>query len=358
MKDLTVSAIDRQNILNNNSAVENIQKFLGIEGMLFNGQYLFTTKMVADFYKIDIKTVKRYVSNSELEIKHNGYEVLKGQKLKDFKEQFGYFITKADDPEQTETDFPLLSETLDNQAKSRLKALAVFNFRSFLNLGMLLTESEKAKALRSAILDIVIDTLNQKMGGSTKYINQRDEDFLVSIAREPLYRKEFTQALNQYLAMGNYKYAVYTDAIYTAIFDGKAKKYKQTLQLSEAENPRDTMYAEIINLISSFEIGIADAMKNKSEQLGRKLMPLELDILIQDFASQRFWLPQITDARTKMASRDYAFRDIVHKRLEPYISSLSPNDYDRFLGDKSKSLIERVLENPALLDVFKRLKDR
>jgi hypothetical protein len=59
-----------------------------------------------------------------------------------------------------------------------------------------------------------------------------------------------------------------------------------------------------------------------------------------------------------MASRDYAFRDIVHKRLEPYISSLSPNDYDRFLGDKSKSLIERVLENPALLDVFKRLKDR
>lgn len=32
----------------------------------------------------------------------------------------GYFITKADDPEQTETDFPLLSETLDNQVKSRL----------------------------------------------------------------------------------------------------------------------------------------------------------------------------------------------------------------------------------------------
>ncbi|MDI9312384.1 MAG: DNA-binding protein [Limnohabitans sp.] len=358
MKDLTNSSIDRQNILNNNQVIENIQTHLGITGMYFDNEYKFTSKMVTEFYNISLSTLKRYVTNYEDEVKHNGYEVLKGQKLKDFKEQFGYFITKADDPEQTETDFPLLSETLDNQAKSRLKALAVFNFRSFLNLGMLLTESEKAKALRSAILDIVIDTLNQKMGGSTKYINQRDEDFLVSIAREPLYRKEFTQALNQYLAMGNYKYAVYTDAIYTAIFDGKAKEYKQTLQLSEAENPRDTMYAEIINLISSFEIGIADAMKNKSEQLGRKLMPVELDILIQDFASQRFWLPQITDARTKMASRDYAFRDIVHKRLEPYISSLSPNDYDRFLGDKSKSLIERVLENPALLDVFKRLKDR
>lgn len=336
MKDLTVSAIDRQNILNNNQAVENIQKYLGIEGMLFNGEYKFTRHTIASFYQIDASTIDRYLASNEEELKHNGYTNLKGKSLKEFKEQFGWML----------------------QEGAKAPQLGVFNFRAFLNLGMLLTESEKAKALRSAILDIVIDTLNQKMGGSTKYINQRDEDFLVSIAREPLYRKEFTQALNQYLAMGNYKYAVYTDAIYTAIFDGKAKEYKQTLQLSEAENPRDTMYAEIINLISSFEIGIADAMKNKSEQLGRKLMPLELDILIQDFASQRFWLPQITDARTKMASRDYAFRDIVHKRLEPYISSLSPNDYDRFLGDKSKSLIERVLENPALLDVFKRLKDR
>jgi hypothetical protein len=33
------------------------------------------------------------------------------------------------------------------------------------------------------------------MGGSTKYINQRGEEFLVAITREPVYRKEFTNAL-------------------------------------------------------------------------------------------------------------------------------------------------------------------
>ena len=45
------------------------------------------------------------------------------------------------------------------------------------------------------MLDIVIDTLNQKIGGTTKYINQGDEEFLVAITREPIYRKEFTNVL-------------------------------------------------------------------------------------------------------------------------------------------------------------------
>ena len=44
------------------------------------------------------------------------------------------------------------------------------------------------------MLDIVIDTLNQKIGGTTKYINQGAEEFLVAITREPIYRKEFTNA--------------------------------------------------------------------------------------------------------------------------------------------------------------------
>ena len=48
MKDLTVSVIDRQNILNNNQAVENIQKYLGIEGMLFNGEYKYVELKMED----------------------------------------------------------------------------------------------------------------------------------------------------------------------------------------------------------------------------------------------------------------------------------------------------------------------
>jgi hypothetical protein len=333
MKDLTVSAIDRQNILNNLSAVHDIQEYLGLDGMLFQNEYRFTSKQVAEFYAIDASTIERYLSSNEAELKHNGYEIFKGKKLKEFKAQFEWLLVDV------------------------LKApkLGVFNFRAFLNLGMLLSESEKAKALRSSILDIVIDGLNKNIGGSTKFINQREEEFLVAIAREPFYRKEFTNALNNYLNMGNYKYAVYTDAIYKAIFNENSAEYKQILQLEEKENPRNTMYSDVLKLIASFEIGIADAMKAESEKLGRKLLPKELDDLITEFSEKRFWTPQLEDARSKMASRDYGFRNIIHQRLEGYINCLSADDYQKFLGDKSKDLEERINEN---IEVFKRLRDR
>lgn len=336
MNDLTVSAIDRQNILNNTIALENIQHYLGISGMMFQGEYRFTRQKTAEFYGIDISTIDRYLLQNEVELKHNGYVNLKGKALKEFKEKFGWML----------------------QEGAKAPQLGLFNFRSFLNLGMLLTESEKAKAIRSKILDIVIDTLNQKLGGSSKFINQREEDFLIAMAREPVYRKEFTDALNKYLEMGNYKYALYTDAIYKAIFLEKSAEYKMILKLEEKENPRDTMYSEILRLIASFEIGIGDAMKSESDKLRRKMQPHELDVLIEKFASQRMWIPQIEDARSKMASRDYGLRNIIHERLKPYINSLSMADYERFLGDKSKDLLQRVVENPELLDVFKRLKDR
>ena len=322
---------------------------------MFEGEFKFTTKMVAEFYKIDIKTVRRYVENSHNEIVHNGYEVIKGQKLKLFKEQFGHFLTKLDDIEQKDIDVPLLTETIDNQSKSRLKALALFNFRAFLNLGMLLVESEMAKAIRSKMLDIVIDTLNKRLGGSTKYINQRDEDFFHSILKEPMYRKEFTTALHNHLNMGNYKYAYYTDAIYKCIFQENAKEYKQILKLEEQENPRDTMYAEVLNLIASFETGLAYEMEIKAGVLGRMLEKNEMDELIKIFADHPSHKPHIENARIKMATRDYGFRQVLHENLKHYIGSIDLSDYQRFLGDKSKVLQDRIEDS---IDVFKRLKDR
>lgn len=358
-KDLTTSTIDRQNILNNPEALNNIQTYLGITGLLFENEYRFTTSQVAKFYEVSIPTMRRYIEANRQELEHNGYEVLAGKRLKEFKELFGYLIYEdIDEESQSITDDTLLKKETSKQKLARLKNLSVFNFRAFLNLGMLLSESENAKKLRSSILDIVFDTINKKLGNNTKYVNQRDEDFLTALSREPIYRKEFTTALNLYLEMGNYKYAVYTDAIYKAIFKENAKEYKALLKLEEHDNPRDTMYAEILKLIASFEIGIADAMKDKSEELERKLQPSELNTLIEKFASQRMWQPQLEDARTKMASRDYGLRDIVHDNLISSIKAMTNDDYKRFLSENSKSLIERIADDPKLIDVFKRLKDK
>ena len=136
---------------------------------------------------------------------------------------------------------------------TKTTALGVFDFRSFLNLAMLVSESERAKLLRQAILDIVIDTINSRTGGGTKYINQRDEDFLQSAFVEEDYRKQFTDALKDCVAMGQFKYAVYTDKIYVSIFREKAHEYRKILKLENRDNVRATFYAEVLDLIASYE---------------------------------------------------------------------------------------------------------
>jgi hypothetical protein len=208
--------------------------------------------------------------------------------------------------------------------------------------------------LRSKILDIVIDTFNQKTGGNTRYINQRDTDYLTSAIQEPKYRKMFTEALNKYIDMGIYKYAVYTDKVYDAIFKEKSKEYKEILKLKENDNLRETLYAEVLDLIASFEAGLAHELKVKSEALGRKLLPKEANHIFADFTAHPMHSPLIDKARIKMASRDLHFRDAVHHKLQEYIQSVPSDDFERFLGDKSMEL-EKQLEQAK--DIFKRLKE-
>lgn len=332
MDKLTNSNIERQNILNNRFALERVQEYVGLPGMYFEGEYRFTKQMVADFFEIDISTVDRYLENYADELKHNGYILSRGKQLKEFKLEFAHLIDKA----------------------SKTTQLGLFNFRSFLNMAMLLVESQKAKLLRSKMLDIVIDTINQRTGGNTKYINQRDTDYLTSAIKESKYRKVFTSALNDYLEMGNYKYALYTDKIYEFIFKENAKEYKKILKLNDKDNVRETMYAEVLNLIASFEVGLAYEMEERSNELERKLLPSEVDKIFQKFASHPAQLPHIENARIKMASRDLHFRDAFHQRLEQYIQSVSPADFDRFVGEQSMDF-DKQLTKAA--DIFKRLKD-
>ena len=238
---------------------------------------------------------------------------------------------------------------------SKISVLGIFSFRAFLNLGMLLTESEKAKVLRSMILDIVIDVMNQKSGGHTKYINQRDEDFLIQIIKEENYRKKFTDALNKYVAMGNIKYAVYTNKVYQAIFNENANEYREILKLDSKENIRHTMYSEILAVIAGFENGIADSIEQEYKKKGRKLTSNETDLIFIDATKNPYLEPVIEKARNKMASWDLCFRDALHENLKNYISAVPKEDFHRFLGNKSKSLEERLEETK---EVFLRLKDR
>ena len=68
----------------------------------------------------------------------------------------------------------------DINVGTKITVLSVFDFKAFLNIAMLLSESEKARALRQFMLDIVIDLIHRRTGGGTKFINKRDKDFVLS----------------------------------------------------------------------------------------------------------------------------------------------------------------------------------
>ena len=95
MDKLSNSNIERQNILNNKYALQRVQEYIGLPGMMFEGQYWFTKQMVADFYEIDISTIDRYLDKYSDELKHNGYFLSRGKHLKNFKLEFAHLIDKA-----------------------------------------------------------------------------------------------------------------------------------------------------------------------------------------------------------------------------------------------------------------------
>ena len=231
----------------------------------------------------------------------------------------------------------------------------MFDFKAFLNLAMLLIESEKARLLRQVMLDVVIDLINQKTGGSTKYINQRDKEFISAYLQGENYRRQFTDALKTYVKDDQHKYAHVTDMIYVSIFKEKAKEYKKILDLKASEKVRDTFYSEILDIIAAYECGLADALKSESEKLGRPLTRSEVDILFSDFEQLALWKPLINRGRTKMASRDLALRDAFHYQLSEYIQPLSQEEYSKFLGAAGDELERLMEENRAVLQ---RLKER
>ena len=220
---------------------------------------------------------------------------------------------------------------------------------------MLLSKSDRAREVRSLVLDIVIDTINKRTGGNTKYINQRDEDFVFNLLNNRDYHKELVLALRDCVDLGNIKYLMYNDKVYRSVFREDADEYRKVLKLSNEDDERHTMYSEVLDLIASFEAGFADEIRQEFARLGRKLSQVETNTLYAKFEQQRLWLPLVNKARSKMASRDLCFRDALHANLTEYIGAVSVDDFDRFIGDKSMELSKRL---ETYIEALKRLKNR
>lgn len=56
-----------------------------------------------------------------------------------------------------------------------------------------------------------------------------------------------------------------------------------------------------------------------------------------------------------MASRDLCFRDALHVNLEEYVRAVPEEDFERFIGEKSMELSQRL---ETYIEALKRLKER
>ena len=100
--------------------------------------------------------------------------------------------------------------------------------------------------------------------------------------------------------------------MYEIIFCERSKEYRTLLRLDEKDKTRRTFYSEIITLIASFEHAIAVELRAESDRLGHKLSITQADAVIERVSASPMTKPLVEMARTKMASRDFGLRGIVH----------------------------------------------
>ena len=136
---------------------------------------------------------------------------------------------------------------------------------------------------------------------------------------------------------------------------GSVRGSRQSLRSKNYVKGVSRLSTRLLDLIASYECGLAAMIKDQSTQLGRKLNNWELSDLFSAFESLPLWKPLILRARTKMASRDMALRDAFHMQLEEYIKPLEAEEYEKFLGVAGDELELLMHENQ---DVLKRLKER
>ena len=117
---------------------------------------------------------------------------------------------------------------------------------------------------------------------------------------------------------------------------------------------RHTLYAEVLLVISSFENGIGAAIQERYKQNGAKKLTIEeVEQVVGELADHPMQKPYLNDARTKIASRDLSFRDAYHENIAEYLKALTPEEFERFIGDQSVDF-DHILESNK--DVLKRLK--
>ncbi len=97
--------------------------------------------------------------------------------------------------------------------------------------------------------------------------------------------------------------------------------------------------------------------KRYSENGNQLLSVDDVRTIIYELAASPMMEPFINDARSKMASLDVAFRDAWHGNLAEYHRAVTPDEFDKFIGDASIDF-DNILEvNREVIKLLKQADD-
>jgi hypothetical protein len=202
--------------------------------VLLPGDTYTTTEMVAEYYEVPIGTIKGELSVYADEFESDGYRVLKGKELKDFKGELG-----------NPTNLQFVS------------SLAIIPRRAILRLGMILRDSIVAKKVRDYLLNV-----EENADVSTKIMS------IVTVLKDDMDAlKQYNSILvaeNKELRINTYNIINKIDELLNQpmfkLYENSSKGY-ETLIIEFTEIMRDKDIIQVITvktihyLIKSFQNG-------------------------------------------------------------------------------------------------------
>lgn len=199
---------------------EVLEKVKGVAFLTDN--FEVTIQMAADYYEVPFETIKGVIRRHREEFNEYGeMRLLKGKPLKDFKAQV--------------QDVPNLESA---------PSLTLINRRGLLRIGMLLTDSEVAQAVRNYLLNIEeVSDDEQKRWAIEREISKRD-------------RRQLTDAIQEFYngALKNgVQYAAFTNLVYDTLFDMTANELKLMYELEKREALRDSFTTEDLRKVVKVE---------------------------------------------------------------------------------------------------------
>ena len=100
--------------------MQEIERATRIKGIPFEGKTVVLKEQVSAFFEVTLRTIENYLGKYGEELAQNGYEVLKGNRLKKLK----FTISESDVPE---TDFGNITKA---------PQLGIFDFRADLQMSL------------------------------------------------------------------------------------------------------------------------------------------------------------------------------------------------------------------------------